>query len=180
MRRLPRLLAALGLGFAVAGCVSVDPPPEFDLTRLVDTAPADLRQVLVLPYGLGSGDAARLHLSIRSSNPDFASDEVFEMVRIDASSERDAERTVTSYRLSADDHRRYGRVTTRLRRALLAEADFDFNVEAFVALCDEAGVALRKAVPALLLSDRASGATIYRQTFAQEAAPTKAQAPYCI
>ncbi len=176
MSRFSPLVFAL-----LAGCAVTAGPARFDFARFLATEPATLRQVVILPHGLGSTGANALAVEISTTAPGLATEETFSLVQISASNDAAAQRTVTTFALARADYSRFGSLQDRLRELNAAGAEAQLDLEFAFATCDEAGVRLRGTPIQMILRGPPSGEVILVEERPRAvAADLKARSPYCV
>lgn len=157
--RLFLLPCLLWLAACAAPPGPVDGLSELDISQLVQTEPADLRVVDVLPRGLGSGGEAVMLFQVEDENPEVAAQEIFDLRLVEERYEPEAQRTLAIYVLQPGDHDRFTQAQIRLRAQLIA-GYAQVLLLADSAVCDEAGVALSSGQSPLLIQNAATGRTI--------------------
>ncbi|MFV0245225.1 MAG: hypothetical protein ACK5IB_09435 [Qingshengfaniella sp.] len=171
--------AALPCSLLLAGCVAPGTSTsEVDVSQLVQTAPADLRVVDILPRGLGSGGEALLLIEISDDNPDIASSESFELTPTGETYDAENRRTIATYSLSRADQRRFTEMQVKIRAQLLA-GYAQVRLAADSAVCDEAGVELVSGTSPLMVQNAATGRTIYTVMPDEPLATIKDRVPFC-
>ncbi len=175
--RIP-LLALLAV---CVGCAAPDPMGEFNLSQLVQTDPADLRQVVILPYGLASSGTSALAVALDSTDPQLSAEARFDLVALEAQNDTANQRTISTFGLATADYRRFAELQVRLRAALLTGTPVRPDLDGRFGTCDEAGVQLRDSAVQAILRDAASGRVILSDRLAAaDAARLKAVSPYCL